>query len=285
MWRCIIYIKGVKMANFRTYGKTSAKLIRELYNQNKYIFVIKDVQGILMKTHNEAADLLAKLVKRNIVARLKAGKFMIIPQEAADTENYIGNWYVAAREVVNTESYYVGFYSAMQFWGMLTQPLVKMFVGTTKRQFPFKEMKDKFIFVFIGKKNYWGYREEWVTNTEKVKITDIEKTIIDALAHPEYCGGITEIAKAIWIVKDRLDQNKLKEYVQRYNKNVVGKRLGYVMEILEIGDTELLTFLKTYVKDRYDKFDPSGNDVRINKNRWKIIDNVGRDQIKNLVWS
>ena len=70
-------------------------------------------------------------------------------------------------------------------------------------------MKDKVIFVNIKKENHWGITDEWIKKSEKVKISDIEKTIIDCLAYPEYCGGITEIAKGIWIKKDEIDYKLL----------------------------------------------------------------------------
>ncbi|MBI5554496.1 MAG: hypothetical protein HY920_01405, partial [Elusimicrobia bacterium] len=230
--------------------------------------------------------LVSDLVKRGIISRLKAGKFLIIPQELGSTEQYIGNWYIAAREVVNSPNYYIAFYSAMHYWGMLTQPLVKIFVITPQRQIVPKEMKDKLVFVFTNKKSIWGIKEEWATKTEKIRISDLERTIVDVLAHPQYCGGITEVAKGIWLVKDKIDYPKLCKYVDKYNKNVVAKRLGYILEILKIDQPALIEKLKKYVKNRYDLFDSTLTIKRIDKNNWRLIDNVGQKQILNLMrWS
>ena len=270
------------MVNIKTMGRVSAKLLTELLKKQKDVFVIKDAEEVLGKTNMEARDLLRRMVNRKIIARLKAGKFIIIPQGVTKTT---GNWYAAAGEVVNADDYYVGFYSAMQYWGMTTQPVIKMFIATLKKQVIPKEMKDRVVLVFIKKDKYWGVNEEWVTNQKKARITDIERTIIDGLAHPDYCGGITEIAKGIRIVKDKIDYGKLKNYAARYNKNVVCKRLGYILEILKIVEPGLIDFLRTYVKDRYDKFDPANDGERKGKNEWKLIDNVGKKQIENIIWS
>jgi predicted transcriptional regulator of viral defense system len=103
------------------------------------------------------------------------------------------------------------------------------------------------------------------------------------LTFPQYCGGITEIAKGIWIVKEKIDQKKLLSYVTRQDKNVVAKRLGYLLELLNIGNFDINLELKKYVKDRYDLFDPTLSFKRINKNNWRLIDNVGQNQIKDTI--
>ncbi|MDO9575961.1 MAG: hypothetical protein Q7J55_05490 [bacterium] len=268
----------------KTLGKVSANLISRLYDENKPVFKIDDVQRILGKEYNESTDLLSELVKRGIVTRLKSGKFLIVPQELGSAEQYIGNWYVAAREVVNSPDYYIAFYSSMNYWGMLTQPLIKIFVASPQRQIVPQEMKEKLVLIFVKNKFVWGVKEEWVTRDEKVRISDLEKTTIDALAHPQYCGGITEIAKGIWLTKNKIDFAKLINYVTKYNKNVVAKRLGYILEILNVGQRDLIQELKKYVKNRYDLFDPTLPEKRIDKNSWRLIDNVGRKQILDLVW-
>jgi len=271
------------MKSVKTLGKVSASLISKLYDEDKTIFTLNEVRRILGKSYNDTTDLLSRLVKRKIIVRLKAGKFLIIPQELGSAERYIGNWYVAAREVVNSPLYYVAFYSAMHYWGMLTQPLIKIFMATPKRQIVPLEMRDKLIFVFVNKKSIWNIKEEWISKTEKVRISDLERTIIDAVAHPYYCGGITEIAKGIWLVKERIDYERLSNCVDKCGKNVVAKRLGYILETLELEQSTLLGQCKKYIKERYDLFDPTLPKEKIDKNNWHLIDNVGQKQILNTI--
>ena len=125
----------------------------------------------------------------------------------------------------------------MNYWGMLTQPLIKIFIATPKRQIIPREMIGKIIFVTVKEKFIWGIKEKWINNEEKIRISNIEKTIINCLTYSQYCGGITEITKGIWITKDKINYKILLNYVNRQNKNVVAKRL--------------------------------------NKNSWRLIDNVG----------
>jgi len=272
-----------KMAPQKTLGRVSAKLIAELYDQNKPTFTVRDAAKIINKEYNQVTDLLSEMARRQVIKRLKSGKYLIIPQQMGSSAEYIGDWFVAAREVVNSPLYYIGFYSAMNFWGLLTQPLVRIYVATPKRQIVPRELRDKLTLVFVRKKSIWGIREEWVTQSQRVRISDLEKTILDALAHPEYCGGITEIAKAIWVAKNKINYQKMLQYVVRYEKNVVAKRLGYLLDIFGIDRLELRELLRSYVKDRYDAFDPTLKAKRVEKNRWRLIDNVGKKKILDII--
>lgn len=267
----------------KTLGKVSANLIKTLYDKNKVVFSIAEAQRITQKNIRGAADLLSELVKRGIISRLKAGKYLIIPQELGTIEKYIGNWFIAAREVVNSPNYYVALYSAMDFWGMVTHPINKIFIATPKRQIVPQEMKDRLQFVFVNKKFIFGIKEEWVIKQDKIRISDIEKTILDALFHPEYCGGITEIAAGIFLVKEKIDFQKLLRYIKQYDKNVIAKRLGYILEILGLGNEEILGELKKYVKQRYDLLDPTLSAKKIARNSWRLIDNISSEQIRKNI--
>lgn len=266
----------------KTIGKVSADLIRNLYDRNRVIFTIADVESILNTSREAISKLLFDLQKRKIIFRLKRGKYILIPQELGTAEEFIGNVYVAAKEIVNSPDYYIGFYSAMKYWGMVTQPVLKTYIATPKRQFPPENMKDIIAFVFINRKNIYGIKEEWVTKTQKVRISGIEKTIVDALTHPEYCGGITEAAKSIWIVKDKINFSRLTEYVRKNGKSSVAKRLGYILETVGVGGN-IMVNLRQFISRRYDFLEPAGEKRSVDKNSWRLIDNIGRKQILKII--
>ncbi len=262
---------------------TSINLIKNLYNQNKVIFSIKDVQDITSLNYFSAGRLISELKKRGIISSFKRGKHIIVPQEIGNIKKYIGNWFVAAKEIANSSEYYISFYSAMDFWGMVTHPINKVFISTPKRQIAPNDLKNFLNFIFINKRFLFGITEEWINKQNKVRFSDIEKTILDGLFHPEYCGGITEVATGVYLVKDKIDFKKLIQYVKKYNKNIIAKRLGYLLEILEIGNKDVYQNLKKYIKNRYDLFDPSLSNKNLSKNNWRLIDNVSPKQIKKII--
>ena len=119
----------------KTLGPVSANLISSLYDMGKRIFIIRDVENVTGLKSNAARDLISKLVKRNIIARIKHGKSIIIPQEIGESVNYIGNWYIIAREIVNSPNYYISHYSAMDIHNMVTHPIIKVFITTPKQEY------------------------------------------------------------------------------------------------------------------------------------------------------
>ncbi len=104
----------------------------------------------------------------------------------------------------------------MSFWGMTEQILHTVFVATPKR----KKRRvigfgnQRYEFVTLSRKKFFGFTEE-ESNRTKFSISSKEKTIVDGLMHPEYCGGIPEVAKAIWNVRGELDWQKLLEMAKK----------------------------------------------------------------------
>ena len=273
------------MTSMKTLGSVSANLISSLYKLNKTIFKLQDIEAITGLKENAASDLASKLIKRNVISRLKQGKYIIIPQEIGKDFKYIGNWYVAAKEIVNSPGYYISYYSAMDIHNMVTHPVTKVFVNTPKQEYKKQKIAGGVIFefIYISSKHIWGIKNFWVTKSEQVRVSDIERTIIDCLYRPQYCGGILEIAKGLWMQKQKIDFDRMFSYAVRFNRIVVIKRLGYILESLGLKDARYLNKLKSKINNRYYTLDPLLNAGETYKNSWKCIANVSPQEIKQAV--
>ena len=273
------------MIHIKTLGPVSAKLIISLYDQNKTIFTVQDVENITGLRGNWATELTSVLIKRQVISRIKRGKYIILPQELGKETNYIGNWYVVAREIVNSPNYYVSHYSAMDIHNMLSHPITKVFVTTPKQEY--KKLKTvgntAFEFIYMNAKNIWGIQKIWVTKSEQVRVSDIERTIIDCLYHPKYSGGIMEIVRGLWIQKEKVNFEKLLDYIFKFNKVVVIKRLGYILEKLGLRDTNYLSKLHEKINNKYYVLDPLLSTERTYKNSWKLIVNISPEEIRKGV--
>jgi len=269
----------------KTLGPVSAKLISSLYELGKIIFTAKDIEEITGLKNNTARKLRHDLIKRNIIARLKPGKYVIIPQELGEVISYIGNWYVVAREIVKSPDYYVSYYSAMDIHNMLTHPITTVFVITPQQEYKKRRIvgNTTFEFIYMNKKNIWGVEKIWVTQSEQVRVSTIERTIIDCLYLPKYCGGVMEIIKGLWIQKEKVDFDKLLNYVIKFNKIVVIKRLGYILESLNLQDENYLSTLRTQINNKYYALDPLLSTEKTYKNSWKLIANISPDEMKKNV--
>ena len=54
--------------------------------------------------------------------------------------------------------------------------------------------------------------------------------------HPEYCGGIIEVIKAMWNTRKEVNWQTVLEMAEKVEINVVLKRLGYLLSILNIDE-------------------------------------------------
>ncbi len=273
------------MNKAKTLGPLSAKLITALYEQNKTLFGVEDVLQTTDLASNNARKLIHDLIKREIIARLKPGKYIIIPQELGDNTDYIGNWYIAAREITKSPDYYISYYSAMDIHNMTTHPITKVLITTPKQEYRKKRIVGNiaFEFIYINAKSIWGITNHWATRSEQVRVSDLERTITDCLYQPKYCGGLLEIAKGMWIQKDTVDYDKLLGYVLKFSRNIVIKRLGYILESLNLLNEKSLIGLREKTNNKYYVLDPLLSTEKTYKNSWKIIANISPEEIRKSI--
>lgn len=270
---------------YKTLGPVSSYLIRELKRANKNIFHIRDTQAVLNKSAKVTADFLSELVKRGIISRLKPGLFLIIPLEA--DRNYLENWHIIARELIKPHHYYISHYSAMAIHGLTTQPVLKVFITSSKREKNRLISGVEFLFIYTKPSNFFGIEEKWITKQEKIKVSDLEKTLIDALMRSGLCGGISEIAKGIWLRKNRINYERLLKYCKRIKVKAVSKRLGFILQTLNLADKNILAELKDYIKNSktYVPLDPALKKQGKYLSQWRLLVNFNPEELKSIIWT
>lgn len=270
--------------NTKTLGPVSSFLITELRKSGENIFGIKEAMSLLKKGEKAAADLLSELVKKGILLRLKSGLFLIVPLEAGS--NYLENKYIVAKELINSNNYYISHYSAMALHGLTTQPILKVFTTTTKREKNRTISGVEFIFIYCKPDNLFGIEEKWITKQIKIRVSNIEKTILDAMVRPELCGGISEVAKGIWLVKNRIDFARLVDYCKKAKVKAAVRRLGFILQELNLG-SGIAKKLETLVKDSasYALLDPALKKQGKYLKRWRLRINFNPEELKSIIWA
>ena len=108
--------------------------------------------------------------------------------------------------------------SVLILWGPLQeQTPFTVFVATILRISNINIHGVDYKFVTINKTKLFGTKSQMIVR-QKIVISEKEKTIVDALDHPEYCGGIEEVAKCLWNAKDDADISfeKILKYAKKY---------------------------------------------------------------------
>ncbi len=272
-----------KNNKLKTLGTQAAHLVTTLYDQNSPMFRLKEVQKILHLDKASSRSFVRKLVNRGVVTRLKPGLFILVPFELGKEPEYIGNQFLVAREIVSRKDYYLSHATAMEIHGMVTQPQLVVYITTLKPRRSINALGIEFRFIHSRKNFFFGLTDHWITKQEKVRVSDLERTIIDGLKQPEYCGGLTEIAKGLWMYHQDVNPARLVNYAVKTNVGAVIRRLGFLLELYKIGTVEDWEFLRSHLTETYVRLDPllpsEGKFLR----KWRLQLNVSPEELLSVV--
>jgi len=178
----------------------------------------------------------------------------------------------------------ISHWSALNYHGMTEQTPKQVFVLTTAQSLPrtrgIKATPNKrgyhvshstFQFIKIKSAHFFGIEEVWI-NESKVKITDKERTFLDCLMFPEYCGGFYEILYAFEQHSAQLNIEKIIQYARKLDAATI-KRLGWILEQQGIPSLKLKPLQETPIKG-YRLLDPSGPHKGVCNARWMIQENL-----------
>jgi len=261
-------------------SKRESQLLSSLAEARKNIFTLNDIRAKLGCSYVNAMKIANRLVKKKWIILLSRGKYLIVPLSAGVESKYTEHEFVIASNLVNP--YYIGYWSALNHYGFTEQTPFTVFVVTTRRLKNRKVLDVDYRFVTVNKKKFFGFSQVAVSNS-MVNISDKEKTIADALDHPEYCGGIAEVTKCLWNARNELSFGKLVDISLKMGNTTILKRLGYLSEILEIKLPEgVPSKISSNLGEGFSSLDPMASKEGKHYSRWNLLLNVSKDSL--LEW-
>lgn len=260
-------------------------LIKTFSGKNRHCFTSQDVireypdhKSIYL------SRLLSDMVKQGMLYKVSRVVFHIVPLRAK-SGFYVPDSHQLASYLMHNKEYYIGFYSAMQIHGLVLQPPVsREIIVTTKQIKPaLRTIKGiDFQFVLHSEKRFFGYINTWINQFEKAKVSDLEKTIVDAVGKPQLCGGIMEVGNAIYQshFKGRTDTQKLFYYLARFGSQVAKKRYLFLSELLGLEWTADHERMLENCRSGFSLLDPAALDQGIKRSRFGLKINVDIQRIK-----
>ena len=267
----------------KTLGPQSARLVTTLHDRGHTFFRLEDIREITGASKPSARTFARDLVGRGIATRLKPGLFVLVPFELGHERQYVGDPLLIAREMMNGKPHYVSHASAMEIHGLLTQPHLGTMITTPVFHRSLTVQGLPFRFVRCRKSDMFGLIEHWASKQETVLISSLERTLIDGLKSPGYCGGILEVAKGLWIRRQDVNIPLLIRYGQKLKVGAVLQRLGFLLQTYELGDRKEQDILQKTLTDTYVLLDPTlpaeGHYLR----RWRLRLNVTPEEMLAVV--
>ena len=217
--------------------------------------------------------------------RLKVGVYYLIPYDQ-DAVTFMPDWHLVAGYLTGDSGHYIGYYSALQIHGLITQPSLKEQIVVSRQIRPssITIRNVTFQYIYHNEDHFFGTRKMWIDNFTQVQCSDLEKTLIDCLFRPEYAGGVVEIAKALEASKNKIDFNKLLSYATRFKSLAVIKRLGFLLELFEI-NTSIIDDLQKEKTASYVLLDPGLPESGRMRSRWSIRQNLETETIKSAIFT
>ena len=256
---------------------TAMSLIKTLSSQGNRVFTTKLVKSLgetLTPQSSSIKKLLANMKSEGWIHSLKKGLYEL---EDIFLEGVPIHEFEIAMALV--ENGCISFYSAYHYHGLTEQLPKVVFVSTlqntttplvkSKRICTIKGVEYRFVQFTEGL--FFGHDQIWINNAKKITITDLERTLLDGLRSPQYCGGFQEVLHAFQISKDKINKEKIIKYAEQMESSV-GKRLGYIFEKLDIEGKHLKPLLNISTKG-YNKLDPSRPKKGFYNKKWMIIEN------------
>jgi predicted transcriptional regulator of viral defense system len=263
----------------------SSKILTEMNERGKSWFTLSDVSSIFPDmTANSIRVGIKRMHDAGLLLRVREGTYYVIPFEQ-DPEVYLPDWRLLAAPLSGGD-HYIGYYSALQIHGLTTQPSLREQIVVNKQRKPSETSINevRFQFIYHNSKHYFGYGKQWINQHDQALCSDIEKTVLDCLYKPEYAGGITEIAKAIFAARERIDYDLLLDYVSRFGSQAVLKRLGYLLELLRI-ETPIIVKLKEMRTSSISPLDTEAPQSGKVLSRWNIVQNVEAETVRGAAFT
>jgi len=203
--------------------KSTAELLHKLRRRGP-VFTFRDALEVSGYERGYLKLVLHMLERGGWIERIEKGKYIILPLEA-ERGRYTLHEFVIGSTLVEPSA--IAYWSALHYHGLTEQIPNVVFVQTISR----KKRRELILFgtryriVRVVERKFFGLKPIWIEEL-KVHVTDREKTIIDCLDKPQYCGGVIEVYKALR--KEDVDVRRLSEYLERFGSSAVAKRLAYL---------------------------------------------------------
>ena len=273
----------IKKNNLKTLGSVSAKLLMALHDHNRPLFNLDDATKIL-GDRGRASRILFRLTRNGVITRLKSGLFRLVPFELGFEAEYLGNPFVAATALAkgihqDNKEYYLSHGSAFDLHQMITQPQLIVYLSAPKLIRNRIIQGTEFRFVRCKPKDVFGITALWINKNEKVQVSDLERTLLDGLKEPNYCGGFSEVAKAFSMKASIIDPQKIIDYAIKLNVGALYRRLGFLMELYQIGSRIHWEFLQSKLTSTYVLLDPDLFNEGHFISKWRLRLNIPQEEL------
>lgn len=186
---------------------------------SKKLFRLEDVQ-LMTENVNSAKDLLFNYNKQGLVEQIRRNLYSV-----TDLANKVA---VATKFEIGSHispSSYLSYHSALEFHGIAHQVFYNLYISSETKfnDFDFGGIH------YVYCKSAQSLGVETPSMNSLVRVTDLERTIVDCLDRLQRAGGLEEFIHSLSMVT-YLNEGRLLDYLDAYNKAFLYKKVGFVLQ-------------------------------------------------------
>lgn len=193
-------------------------------------FTRNDLESLITnkKTIN---SLLLRFEKKGYIKRVKHNYY--VAMDIVNDVPFCNKYQIAT---LLNDSNYIAYHSALEYYSYHNQVFNNLTFCSNTRVNDF--IFDNISFHYVKSKCPLQINQ----NYDGIKITSLERTIVDCIDQIDLAGGVEEVFRALDSIHT-LDEEKIIEILDFYNKKVLYQRTGYLLEFfkenLNISDSTL----------------------------------------------
>ena len=239
-------------------GSKSRERLKKVIEASGGVLKPDLVSSTLSLSRMESARLLSRWCLAGWLKRVKQGVYWPVSLESNPNEIAIEEPWVIAENLFFPG--YIGGFSAVKHWDFSEQIFEPVVYFTNNLvanrnvtyggiKFKLKTIKPYKVF---GTKIVWK-------NSLKIKVSDPTKTMVDLFDAPAFGGGmrVTEDFFLEYWQSSHRDMDLLIQYAKKMRNKTIFKRLGFLLEIRNLVDIDIIESLRKNISSGYSEFDPS----------------------------
>lgn len=259
------------------------ELVRRLANEGNRIFSVRGARELGSDVGLKDSYLLEALyhLRRNgWIIPLRRGLYALSSSVPGMTP--VHEFEVAMALVIPAA---ISHWSALHYHGLTEQVPRRIFVLTTtvtsvprlrsvkarQARLGYKVGATVYQFVQVKPSRFFGLQKVWIGDA-RVTITDPERTLLDGLSKPQYCGDFVEVLHGFEARGTALEIERIIRYAFDLG-TVTAKRLGWVLDYLGVDPHKLERLAAIPVKG-YRRLDPTGPRNGPYNKHWMIQENL-----------
>jgi len=172
----------------------------------------------LTKNYNTTGTLLKSYQKKGYIMQVKRNLYVAV--NLADRQPVVSKYRIAGRI---TQSAYVSHHAAFEYYGCANQVSYQVEVSS---ETPFASFGfDGVNYFYIASR----VKEGVVVRPDRVRITDLERTVIDGINDVEKSAGLEELLRCVELIPS-MREDKLLVYLSAYRKQVLYQKTGFILQ-------------------------------------------------------